>query len=98
MIFKQDLEMSLPLDVGSRPALFYASDFGAAPANHILDFETRLTGSEDSIAGALRIYRPSEAVASDIAFLTCRARFSYHVCGPKNESLSLSHGGHDEIQ
>ena len=44
MIFKQDSEMSLPLDVGSRPALFYASDFGAAPANHILDLELDLQG------------------------------------------------------
>ena len=97
MIFKQDSEMSLPLDVGSRPALFYASDFGAAPANHILDLELDLQGPRIQLLAPESTGR-SEAVASEIAFLTCRARFSYHVCGPKNESLSLSHGGHDEIQ
>ena len=98
MICKQDLEMSLPLDVGSRPALFYASDFGAAPANNILDLELDLQGPRIQLLAPENFLTPTEALASDIAFQTCRTRFSYHVCGPKNEFLSLSHGGHDEIQ
>jgi hypothetical protein len=34
IIFKQDSEISLPLNVGRRSALFYASDFGALARDH----------------------------------------------------------------